>query len=653
MRFVSRSFVVPHTTLFTDHRLVVCELSFRPRIKKVTPTRPISIDNRALDSEDVRDAFQAEISSTLSEIDPHQQSTDVISNMIRSVPVTAAQNVLPKKTKGKFPDEFSKHTIGLIHQKRKLWKFIHKSGQRITRSMQDTYRSLRRDTKKSISSDRIATLEKEARELDDAFKEDRFKGYRLLKQQHRTRTKAVMPPEADFTEHYRTHYQLGVEDPLEVSGCALPVSASDDTLSRDEFDLGLRSLNANRSPGHDGCAPEYLKRGGPVLHEWLFVLITRIWTFVSELPVVDRIGSLLPIPKKTSSLTVDSTRPICLLTSIYKLYAILVFQKVRDRVKEFVTWTQAGFIRGRSCANNLWILRRVAERSVEFNVPIYCALIDYKGAFDALNRTTLGRVLGLFLSPSMVRRVVCLYFDARAQVVVDGMTGPEFDLLRGVRQGCPASPSFFTVALAYISWTFRLAFEGIKLVHLHLSTLEYADDQILFTLSAQGLQDMLNFIVDSATPFGLRLSPSKCELICFHRPGTVDKAALPQIVVGCNTLKWKSSVVYLGSRVAEDGSTVCAIKHRICCAETVVKRLNERVFSRRSVSDKLKGHFVESAVFSSLLYGLEHCAMGIRDRRCLDGYYLRLAKRIMHMRFDYHLSYREAEERLGVCRPSI
>jgi len=38
----------------------------------------------------------------------------------------------------------------------------------------------------------------------------------FLKQQHRTRTKAVMPPETDFTEHYRTHYQLGAEEPLEV-----------------------------------------------------------------------------------------------------------------------------------------------------------------------------------------------------------------------------------------------------------------------------------------------------------------------------------------------------------------------------------------------------------------------------------------------------
>ena len=63
-------------------------------------------------------------------------------------------------------------------------------------------------------------------------------------------------------------------------------------------------------------------------------------------------------------------------------------------------------------------------------------------------------------------------------------------------------------------------------------------------------------------------------------------------------------------------------------------------------------HFVSSAVFASLLYGLEHCALSARDHRCLDGYFLRLAKRVLHLRYDYHLSYTEAEERLGVERPS-
>ena len=172
--------------------------------------------------------------------------------------------------------------------------------------------------------------------------------------------------------------------------------------------MGVRKLNSNRQPGHDGCAPEYVKNAGPVLLQWLFVLMVRIWTFVCDLPVIDRIGCLFPVPKKAGGTTVSSFRPICLLTTVYKLYAILVFLQVRDRVKEYVSWTQAGFIQGRSCSYNLWILRRVAERAIEFNVPVYCALVDYKGAFDALNRTTLGRVLALFLSPSMVMRVLCL-----------------------------------------------------------------------------------------------------------------------------------------------------------------------------------------------------------------------------------------------------
>ena len=345
-------------------------------------------------------------------------------------------------------------------------------------------------------------------------------------------------------------------------------------------------------------------------------------------------------------------KPICLLTTFYKLYAIIVIQKVRDRVKDFVTWTQCGFIRGRSCGNNLWILRRVSERAIEFNVPVYCLLVDYKGAFDAINRTTLGRILALFLSSSMVCRVMCLYFEAKANVRVNNIIGPDFDLLRGVRQGCPASPSFFTVALAFISLTFRATFTGIKLIYLHLSTIEYADDQILFTLSPAGLQAMIDFLAKTGKPFGLRLAHQKCELICFHRPGTVVKDTLPVITLGDHVLPWKTSVIYLGSLFREDGNVFAAIKHRICCAESIVDRLSVRVFRPRAITHAIKGMFMSSAIFASLLYGLQYCAVGKREQMCLDGYFLRLAKRVMNLPHDYHLAYSVAEQRLGVVRPS-
>ena len=79
--------------------------------------------------------------------------------------------------------------------------------------------------------------------------------------------------------------------------------------------------------------------------------------------------------------------------------------------------------------------------------------------------------------------------------------------------------------------------------------------------------------------------------------------------MGNLTLKWKSSVIYLGIKISENGKTIETVEYRVACASSVVYRLNNRVFERHSVTDKLKGHFMSSAVFSSLLYGLEHCTM--------------------------------------------
>ena len=82
---------------------------------------------------------------------------------------------------------------------------------------------------------------------------------------------------------------------------------------------------------------------------------------------------------------------------------------------------------------------------------------------------------------------------------------------------------------------------------------------------------MFTYLNDTALLLGLRQAPDKCELICFHRPGSINKNILPDSKIGNYIVSWKQSVVYLGSRFAEDDSTLAAVKHRICCTETVVK----------------------------------------------------------------------------------
>jgi len=80
---------------------------------------------------------------------------------------------------------------------------------------------------------------------------------------------------------------------------------------------------------------------------------------------------------------------------------------------------------------------------------------------------------------------MCLYLDANANVRINNITGTVFYLLRGVRQGCPVSPSFFTVALAFVSSCFLITFSGIS------------------------------YLAETALPFALCLAPQKCELNLF------------------------------------------------------------------------------------------------------------------------------------------
>ena len=63
---------------------------------------------------------------------------------------------------------------------------------------------------------------------------------------------------------------------LSLSSCDLSPSDNDELLSQDDFDQGIRSLNLNRSPGHDSVAPEYITHGGRVLLQGVFLLMLRI-----------------------------------------------------------------------------------------------------------------------------------------------------------------------------------------------------------------------------------------------------------------------------------------------------------------------------------------------------------------------------------------
>ena len=79
-----------------------------------------------------------------------------------------------------------------------------------------------------------------------------------------------------------------------------------------------------------------------------------------------------------------------------------------------------------------------------------------------------------------------------------------------------------------------------------------------------------------------------------------SKKGLLIVTVGDKVLSWKTSVVYIGSHIVEEGKTLVAGKHIICFAEDVVKRLNMCLFHSGAINRKLKRPLFSVVCFIAL-----------------------------------------------------
>ena len=101
MRFILRCFVPSDFGLSSDHRPVVCELSFCPRTAPKS-VRPPSLDIRSLNVSSVKEAFQSEILSALENLDHETLSSEDIATTIRTFTTEAAKKTIPPKRKSRF-----------------------------------------------------------------------------------------------------------------------------------------------------------------------------------------------------------------------------------------------------------------------------------------------------------------------------------------------------------------------------------------------------------------------------------------------------------------------------------------------------------------------------------------------------------------------
>ena len=158
---------------------------------------------------------------------------------------------------------------------------------------------------------------------------------------------------------------------------------------------------------------------------------------------------------------------------------------------------------------------------------LYVAFVDFKKAFDSVNRNTLWNVLrNQGINGKMYKALRGIYDSVTACVREKGVYSDFFNCPRGVKQGCLLSPqlfSFFINELAIeISNRGR---HGIQMIPgaIEIFLMLFADDVILLSNTVVGLQNQLSILKQEADRLHLTVNLDKTNIMVFRMGGYLSR----------------------------------------------------------------------------------------------------------------------------------
>jgi len=119
----------------------------------------------------------------------------------------------------------------------------------------------------------------------------------------------------------------------------------------------IRKLRKNKAAGLNEIPAELLKQGGEPVAEVLTELFNHIW-HAEEIPEEWREGIIIPLPKKGCLSNCYNWRGIALLSIPGKVFCSMLFNRLKTHVNQRLCKEQAGFRSGRSCTEQILILRK-------------------------------------------------------------------------------------------------------------------------------------------------------------------------------------------------------------------------------------------------------------------------------------------------------
>ena len=368
-------------------------------------------------------------------------------------------------------------------------------------------------------------------------------------------------------------------------------------ITSDEMLTAVKQLKSKRAAIQTPA--EYLKAAvqNPCGREWLLELMQLCWQ-TKTTPRSWHISEVVLIYKKGTPTDCNNYRPISLVSVLYKVYAKILLNRLKDAGAEPQLWRrQFGFRSGCSTEDALFIVRRRIEQAwASRGGRTFLLALDWRKAFDCIEPSRLMHALKRFgLSDAMLSAIAEIYKDRVFEVRDGGTTSTKRLQLAGISQGCPLSPFLFGMLMTVLMHDAKNSLSHSAKQAYEQGDLEdvlFADDTLLISTTGAHLEEYMSAVTACGAHYGLQVHWDKVHFV----PVSTDQG----IKGPCGqSIPAQESMIYLGSTIHRDGKFGSEISRKIGKAAAKFKSL-QTAWKHASISRRRKLQLFESYVQSQL-----------------------------------------------------
>ena len=281
----------------------------------------------------------------------------------------------------------------------------------------------------------------------------------------------------------------------------------------------IMGLNKGKSAGFDSVTAEHLQNTGDKFVTLLTQIFNRIIT-LEFIPRNFRIGTQVPLykGKNTCSLDPNNYRGITLLTSLNKVFEMLMWSRLKGWwFDEHVISPLQGACRpGMSCLHTALCLQETIAVSLDSTKKVFVAYFDVSKAFDGV------WIDGLFFQMRKMgivgkvwRLLYLSYQIIWCKVRINGQYSDWYKMECGIHQGGYLSLLKYTAFIDPLLREIETSGIGCCISSVPTSPLGYADDMAMACLSKPKIDSVLRTVYTHSLKWRYRYNAAKSAVMIY------------------------------------------------------------------------------------------------------------------------------------------